>query len=220
MERHFDVKLELLKKNILITGNYVEATIKSSTKAFLKKQPERLESVYKLENKINSQHIKIDKICVDLIATEAPVANDLRLIVAAIKINTDLERMGDLSVNIANTGKDYLQSPGNIEITDVANMAKIVRNMVKNSLIAFVNKDIDLAQSILNVDDDVDKLKRKVSVDYVDTMKKDPEAISICTNIIMIAKSIERIGDHATNIAESVIFAFTGKDIRHSANSL
>ena len=150
------------------------------------------------------------------LAKQGPVARDLRLIISIIKINSDLERMGDQSVNIAYTGKDYLtRQPIDQSLPDIEKMSSLARKMVKGSLDAFVREDEKLAQEILLMDDEVDSLKSKVFKDLLAYIKSNPQNADAALDIILIARNLERLGDHATNIAEDVIFVSTGKDVRH-----
>jgi len=143
------------------------------------------------------------------------MATDLRAIVSAVKINTDLERMGDQCVNIAYTGKDYLGRKPLSTLSDISRMSDLVRAMVKESLDCFVRGDVELARKILLMDDEVDALKNKVFRDHLGMMKTSSQDVEACLDLILVARNLERLGDHATNIAEDVIFAFTGKDVRH-----
>lgn len=218
MERHFDSDLRKLKEQILSMGGAVERAIEEATQALIERRPERLERVYELEKTINQDHIEVDEACVRILARQSPLAADLRLIVAIIKINTDLERMGDQAVNISHNAKRYLAEPALKPLIDIPRMAHEVRVMTRESLDAFVRRDIELARKVLVRDDSVDTLKNQVFRELIDYMTKDPLSIERALNLILIARNLERIGDHATNIAEDVIFAATGEDVRHGAD--
>ncbi len=196
-------------------GGYVERAIEESTQALIRRQPERFDKVYNLEDKINKSHIQVDEACLNLLARQSPLAADLRLIVAIIKINTELERMGDQAVNISQNGKHYLESSPIKPLEDLPKMAQEVRVMVRKALDAFVQQDPKLAQDVLDIDDTIDALKDRIFEDLIALMQKDPAVISQAINLILIARNLERLGDHATNIAEDVIFAVSGEDIRH-----
>ncbi len=215
MERHFDGQLEDLKKLILVMGGHVEKSITKATSALLEKKVEGFKSVHETEKKINEAQIAVDNSCLALLAKQGPVAKDLRLILSIVKINTDLERMGDQSVNIAHTGKDYLSRSADHDLSDLTKMAELVRQAVKGSLDCFVKRDVDKAREILMMDDEIDNLKNKIFAQMIVKLKEKSVDTEACLDLILIARNLERMGDHATNIAEDVIFAVTGKDVRH-----
>ncbi len=215
MERHVDSQIEELKKLILTMGGCVEKALDEAIQALISRDTNRFKLVHEIENRINEDHVKVDNQCMAFLAKQGPVARDLRLIISLIKINTDLERMGDQSVNIAHTGKDYLTRTPIKELSDIEQMSTIARRMVKESLDCFVREDAVHAQKILMMDDEVDNLKQKVFKDLLAYIKKNPENADGALDLILIARNLERMGDHATNIAEDVIFVSTGKDVRH-----
>lgn len=215
MERLVDTHLELIKNHILSMGGHVEQALDIAIQALIKKDADAFANVHAVEEKINSDHVKVDQECMGFLAKQGPVAKDLRWIFSIIKINADLERMGDQCVNIAYTGKEYLQRPLLPIPPEIQQMTQIVRKMVKESLDCFVREDVDLSRKILLMDDEVDKRKQKVFEDVTLLLKSNPNAIQAGLDLILIARNLERLGDHATNIAEDVIFVTTGKDIRH-----
>jgi phosphate transport system protein len=215
MERHLDTELRALKDKILSMGGAVEASLEEATQALILREPARFEKVYDFESQINESHMAVDEFCLKILARQSPLAADLRLIIAVIKINTDLERMGDQAINIAKNGARYLSEPPLKPLIDIPRMATDVRAMVRLALDAFVKKDLRLAQEVLQRDDAVDQLKHQILTDLKKYMTEDPSTIERSLNLILIARNLERIGDHATNIAEDVIFAISGKDIRH-----
>jgi phosphate transport system protein len=215
MERHVDSQIDDLKKLILTMGGYVEQALDEATQALIKRDLERFKLVHQIENKINEDHVRVDNQCMAFLAKQGPVARDLRLIISLIKINTDLERMGDQSVNIAYTGKDYLARTPIKDLADIEKMSDVARQMVKESLDCFVREDAVRAQRILLMDDEVDRLKSKVFNDLLSYIKLNPDNAAGALDLILIARNLERMGDHATNIAEDVIFVSTGKDVRH-----
>jgi len=217
MLRHVDIELRTLKEKILAMGGCVESAIEEATQALIEREPKRFVKVHELEKQINMAHIAVDEACLDLLARQSPLAADLRLVVAIIKINTDLERMGDQAVNISHNGERYLTEPPLKPLIDLPRMADKVRAMVRQALDAFVRGDAVLAQKVLDVDDEVDALKDQIFRELITYMIGDPKAIQRALNLILIARNLERLGDHATNIAEDVIFATTGKDIRHGS---
>lgn len=215
MERHFESELKALKERILTMGGAVERAIEEATQALIEREPVRFRSVHDLEKNINQSHVEVDEACVRLLARQSPLAADLRLVVAILKINTDLERMGDQAVNIAYNGEKYLSEPPLKPLIDLPRMAQIVREMVRQSLDAFVTKDLKLAREVLNRDDVVDQYKDQIFRELLTYMISDPRTIERALNLILIARNLERLGDHATNIAEDVIYAISGQDIRH-----
>lgn len=215
MERSMDSQLDELKRLILVMGGHVERALSEATQALMNRNVDSFAQVHDIEKKINEGHIAVDNACLGVLAKQGPVAKDLRLILSIVKINTDLERMGDQCVNIAYTGKDYLARKPVQRLEDIDHMFNVVRNMVKESLDCFVRGDVELAKKILLMDDEVDGLRNKVFKDQINHMKTSSTDVEACLDLILVARNLERLGDHATNIAEDVIFAFTGKDVRH-----
>lgn len=219
MHRHFEIELKDLKDQILAMGGHVEQAVEAATQALIQRQPAMFKTVHDLEAKINREHIEVDESCLELLARQSPLAADLRLVIAILKISTDLERMGDQAVNIAYNAKDYLESEPIKELVDIPKMASEVKAMVRDALDAFVRQDRKLAEEVLLKDDLVDSLKDKVFHELVGYMSKNPTNIEPALDLILIARNLERLGDHATNIAEDVIFAVSGDDIRHGGTS-
>lgn len=218
MERIIDSQLEELKKLMLEMGGQVERALRAVTDGLLKKDKKFFQEVHQVETQINELQIKIDNECLQVLAKQGPVAKDLRLILSIIKINTDLERMGDQCVNIAHLGRELMEQGSSHSMQDIDVMAQSTRDMVKGALDSFVKMDMVNAKSILKMDDKVDELKNKVYKDCTAKMKIEPQNVESLMGMILIARNLERLGDHATNIAEDVIFAFSGKDVRHGSN--
>jgi phosphate transport system protein len=219
MHRQFEDELKDLKEQILRMGGHVEEAVEAATQALIQRQPAMFKQVHDLEAKINREHIEVDESCLQLLARQSPLAADLRLVIAVLKISTDLERMGDQAVNISHNAKDYLECEPIKELVDIPRMASEVRAMVRDALDAFVRQDRVLAEAVLLKDDTVDELKDKVFHELIGYMGKNPTNIEPALDLILIARNLERLGDHATNIAEDVIFAVTGDDIRHGGSS-
>ncbi len=217
MERHFDIALRELKEQLVTMAGLVEKAIENATIALQKRDLSKIQSVHDIEKRVNQAHIAVDSACLRLLALQQPMANDLRLIIAIIKINTDLERMGDQAVNIALNAEKYIKEKPIKPLHDIPSMFTETQYMVGEALDAFVKNDEAMARDVLKRDDKVDALKHKVFRDVLEHMKADPSQIEQGVTLILIARNVERIGDHATNIAEDVIFALTGEDIRHSA---
>lgn len=219
MERAFDTQLEDLKRQILVMGGHVEKALLEVTTALLDRDSARFEGVHAIEKKINEGQVQVDNSCMSLLAKQGPVARDLRMIVSILKINTDLERMGDQCVNIAYTGRDYLARKPLSQVAEISTMSDVARRMVKESLDCFVRGDTEGSRRILLMDDQVDELKNKVFRDLSSHMKSSPADVDAALDLILVARNLERLGDHATNIAEDVIFAQTGQDVRHGGKS-
>ena len=220
MERQIDSDIRELKELILTMGGCVEKAIEEATQALILREPKRFALVFEQEAKINELHIRVDDTCVRIIAKQGPLAADLRWVIASIKINTDLERMGDQAVNIAHNGARYLTEPPLKPLIDLPRMAQQVREMVRGCLDAFVRKDLALAEQVISKDDVVDGYKNEIFDVLRNYMIKDPLSVERALNLILIARNLERLGDHSTNIAEDVIYALTGRDIRHGHVSL
>lgn len=218
MERIIDSQLEDLKKLMLEMGGFVEKALVFTTSGFLKKDLNALKEVHRTEQLINDLQIKIDSSCLQVLAKQGPVAKDLRLILAIIRINTDLERMGDQCVNIAYIGRELVERGSSGQMHDLEMMAASAAKMVKSALDSFVKMDIEAAKQVLDMDDQVDKFRNKIYQESVLSMKRDIANLQDYLDYILIARNLERLGDHATNIAEDVIFAFSGKDVRHGSS--
>lgn len=218
MERHiphFQEELELLKTRLLEMGGLAEDRVRLAVKALVDRDMAGLDTVLVSDDAINRLHIEIDDRCVKLLALHQPMAVDLRAIVSAVKINTDLERVGDLAINIAEAATRYLQHPPVKELIDIPRMATLAQNMLRDSLDAFVRRDQVLAQQVLDHDDELDNLKTQVFRSLLDHMIQDRETVQPAIDLVLISRHLERIGDHATNIAEDVIFMVTARDVRH-----
>ncbi len=215
-ERHFEASLRDLKEQLLGMAGYVEQAIEDATQALLDWDPKKLDEVYEIEKLVNQAQLAIDDGCVKLLALQQPLAVDLRLIIAILKINTDLERMGDQAVNIAHNSGRYLSAAPVKPLVDLPKMSTEVRSMVREALDSFVKGSEEMARDVLLRDDRVDELKNKIFHDIIEHVKRNPNDVEQGLNLILIARNLEKVGDHATNIAEDVIFALTGMDIRHS----
>jgi phosphate transport system protein len=219
MERTIDSQLEDLKKLTLEMGGLVEKALQTTTSGLLKKELKSLKEVHEIEQSINDLQIRIDEACLQVLAKQGPVARDLRLILSIIKINTDLERMGDQCVNIAHLSRELIEREFGNSLHDLEMMFRCSSDMVRASLDSFVKMDVDAAKKVLLMDDQVDSYKKKINTDSIGLMKSDSTHLQDHLDYILIARNLERLGDHATNIAEDVIFAFSGKDVRHGSNS-
>ncbi len=217
--RHFVEELEQLKTKLLEMSSLVEAAIQRSISAVIHKDRGAAEEVFRNEARINEIEIEVDEFATNLLALQQPMAADLRLIVAALKINTDLERMGDLSVNIAQRARSLMEEPVIKPMIDIPHIAGLVQSMVRKALDAFVNRDADMARSVLASDDAVDSLRTACYHELVSFMEKDPQNIKQALDLLAVTRNLERIADHSTNIAEDVLFLVKGVDVRHHAEA-
>ena len=215
----FEEGLRDLKSHILKMGGNVEAAIEASILAIRSRNLEGFSRVFELEDQINRAHVEVDDLCLRLLARQTPLARDLRLILGVVKINTDLERMGDQAVNISYNGKHVIEGVPIHTTVDLQDMSDRVRSMVRDALDAFVREDIPLAREVLTRDDEVDRMKRSLFHDLKGTLKVSPELSEEALALILIGRNLERLGDHATNIAEDVIFVTTGEDVRHARHA-
>lgn len=218
VERAFDIQLEDLKRQILMMGGHVEKALSEVMTGLAQKEPARFALIHDVEKRINEAHIEVDNACLGLLAKNSPVAKDLRLILSVMKISTDLERMGDQCVNISYNGREYLGRGALPQVAGIRRMGDVVGLMVKGSLDCFVRGDVEAARSILLMDDEVDELKNQLFRELTAHMKTNSQDVESALDLILIARNLERLGDHATNIAEDVIFVQTGKDIRHGGH--
>lgn len=214
---HFQEELEQLKTRLLEMGGLAEDRVRMAVDALVERDAALVDRVLSGDGPINQLHIEIDSRCFKLIALHQPMAVDLRSIVSAVKINTDLERVGDLAINIAEAVRRYLRHPPVKELIDIPRMADIAQAMLRDALDAYVRRDVDLAHRVLNEDDKLDALKTQVFRELLTYMLQDTSTIEPSLDLILISRHLERIGDHATNIAEDVIFLVSAKDVRHHA---
>ena len=216
MDRHFDEGLNALKGKILRMGALAEDMIEKAVKALMERSPELTQEVFELEKEVNRMHVEVDDDCLKLIALHQPMAVDLRLITAAMKINNDLERIADQAVNASQTCYYHLFKETPVpQISMIPHMAVISQKMLRLSLDAFARRDVGAALGVLRQEEEEDRLKAQALNDLIDLIREDPPHSKQFVDLILLSKNMERIGDHATNIAEDVIFMVQGKDIRH-----
>jgi phosphate transport system protein len=216
--RHFQDELDHVKARLLEMGGLAEERVRLAVRSLVDRDRALVERVLGGDAAINQLHIEIDDRCFKLLALHQPMAVDLRAIVSATKINSDLERVGDLAVNIAEAVRRYLQHPPVKELIDIPRMAEISQAMLRDSLDSYVRRDTALAQTVLDRDDELDALKTTVFRDLLDHMLVDAATIEPALDLILISRHLERIGDHATNVAEDVIFMVSARDVRHHAD--
>jgi phosphate transport system protein len=215
--RHFQEELELLKARLLEMGGIAEENVRVAVKGLVDRDHDLIDRVMVGDEPLNKLHIEIDNRCFTLLALYQPMAADLRTIVSAVKINTDLERVGDLAVNIAEAARRYATHPPVKKLIDIPRMATIAQGMLRDALDAFVRRDVELARRVLNDDDKLDALKTQIFRELLTYMLQDPHTIEPALDLILVSRHLERIGDHATNVAEDVIFIVSARDVRHHA---
>lgn len=215
--RRFDLELNDLKKRLVDMAEIVQEMIRISIDMLVKRDLNLTKEVFDREREVNLTEIVVDDICLKLIALNQPVGTDLRFITSAMRINSDLERMADAAVNICEIGEALLKYPNLKPLIDIPKMANAVIAMVKDSIQAFNTNDTGLADIILSKDDEVDELNRIIIKDLLELMTNTSDKTTLvrAINLMFVAKNLERLGDHATNVAEDVIFMVHGKDIRH-----
>lgn len=217
LTRHFQEDLEILKARLLEMGGLAEERVRQAVRGLADRNFALIETVLSGDDPINALHIEIDDRCFKLLALHQPMAVDLRAVVAAVKINTDLERVGDLAVNIAEAARRYAQHPPVKKLIDIPRMGAVAQAMLRDALDAYVRRDVALAQHVLDQDDELDALKSQIFRELLTFMLQDPRTIEPALDLILVSRHLERIGDHATNIAEDVIFVVSARDVRHHA---
>ncbi|HHT9154991.1 MAG TPA: phosphate signaling complex protein PhoU [Candidatus Tripitaka sp. YC43] len=215
MERIFDKELTALKERLLYMGSMAQGMIRVAIKGLVERDESILEEVFKNEEEVNHLQIEIDDMAMKLLALRQPMAIDLRFIAASIKINSELERIADQAVNVCQNTQVLLKYPLLKPLIDIPRMAEIAQKMLNDSLEAFVNRDPDQAQVTLGEDDKLDGLKDQIFRELLTYMISDPTTVQRALCLILISRNLERIGDHATNICEDVIYMVQGRDIRH-----
>jgi len=212
---HFQEELQQFKARLLEMGGLAEERVTAAVHALVERDLELVDRVLEGDAPLNLLHIDIDARAFKMLALHQPMAVDLRAIVSALKINSDLERVGDLAVNIAEAAKRYLRHPPVKELIDIPRMADLAQAMLRDALDAFVRRDTSLAQSVLDRDDILDGLKTQVFRELLTYMLQDQRTVEPSLDLILVSRHLERIGDHATNVAEEVIFMVSARDVRH-----
>ena len=212
---HFREELEALQGRLLEMGGLAEERVRAALQGLVSRDPAIINKVLNGDEPINQLHIEVDNRCFRLLALHQPMATDLRAIVAAVKINTDLERVGDLAVNIAEASNRYIRHAPVKQLIDIPQMSAIAQAMLRDALDSYVRRDTDLAHRVLNEDDRLDSLKTQVFRDLLTYMLENQSTVEPSLDLILVSRHLERIGDHATNIAEDVIFMVSALDVRH-----
>jgi phosphate transport system protein len=213
--RHFQEELESLQARLLEMGGLAEERVRLAVAGLVSRDVDAVDRVLRGDEPINQLHIEVDSRCFRLLALHQPMATDLRAIVAAVKINVDLERVGDLAVNIAEAARRYCTHAPVKKLIDIPEMGDIAQAMLRDALDSFVRRDIALAQHVLDEDDRLDGLKTQIFRELLTYMLQDPRTVEPALDLILVSRHLERIGDHATNIAEDVIFMVSAVDVRH-----
>ena len=213
--RHFEEELGTLQTRLLEMGGLAEERVRASVQGLVARDLAVTERVMRGDEPINQLHVEIDERCFRLLALYQPMATDLRSIVAAVKINSDLERVGDLAVNIAEAARRYAMHPLVKQLIDIPRMGDIAQSMLHDALDSYVKRDTALAREVLKCDDELDALKTQVFRELLTYMLQDPSTIEPALDLILVSRHLERIGDHATNVAEDVIFMVSAQDVRH-----
>jgi len=214
-DKRYEEELKKLREEILYMGGLVEDQIQKSIKSLVDRDSKLAEVIIERDHEVNRLDVAIDELCIRLLALHQPAGRDLRFITTGLKITTDLERIGDMAVNICERALELNQESQLKPYIDIPRMAQIAQRMIQQSLDAFVREDTDLALRVCKDDSEVDQLNAQIFREIITFMIENPQTISRATKISSVSKYLERIADHATNIAEMVVFMVKGKSIRH-----
>jgi phosphate transport system protein len=216
MPRHFHEELEQVKEKLLKLGSLVETMVERSVASLVDRDSRLAEEIIASDQKTDALEVEIDEDCIRLLALQQPAAKDLRFITTAMKIVTDLERMGDLAVNICQRAIELNEEPQLKPYIDIPIMTQLAQKMLRDSLDAFVRGDAELARQVIPADNKVDALKNQIFRELLTFMMEDPRTIPRATRLLLVSRHLERIADHATNVAEMVVYLVEGKNIRHA----
>jgi len=221
MERHFDEELEALRKDILRMGVLAQEAIYKSIEALKSRDKNQAKEVIDSDSKVDDLELAVDERCIDLIARHQPMASDLRFITTGMKINAELERIADLAVDICQRVQQLADKPLLKPLIDIPKLSEIAQNMVRDSIDSFIRKDVELARKVLLSDSEADKLRNMVQKELVDDyMSRDASTADRAVPLLLVARHLERICDHATNVAEDVIYMVEAKVVRHHREEL
>jgi phosphate transport system protein len=216
MPRHFDDELARLKEALLKMASYAETSVTNAVKALVDRDDELARKVKDDDSILDRYEMEIDEMAINLLALKAPMASDLRLITTAMKISHDLERVGDEATTISRRALELNQEPQLKPYVDIPRMAQMALEMLDHALDGFVNRDSAKARAVIPRDKEVDNINRQLHRELVTFVLEQPSSITRCLNLMVISKSLERIADHATNVAEEVVYLYEGRDIRHT----
>src|SRR6516162_6455950 len=214
--KYYERQLRLLKEKLLLIGHMAEIAIADATRALVERRPTLAQRVVDDDDELDKLELEIDDLCFEILAREQPVASDLRFITTAMKIVADIERIGDNGANIARRALEIMHEPELKPIIDIPVAAAAAQRILKESLDAFVNNDAQLAKRVIEGDRYIDDVCEQMLRELLTYMFEDPATISRALRLMFVARNLERVGDHASNIAEMVIFLVEGQDIRHS----
>lgn len=217
--RHFEQDLEILKERLIYMASLAMSNIFLSVKMLTERNEKHVDELLAQEQSINSLQIEIDNLCLKLIALHQPVAADLRFLVSSIKISSELERIGDQAVNISQAAVELAKQPLLKPLVDIPRMAESVQKMVKDAVDSFITRNSSLARDVLQRDDFVDEAKDRTFVELLEIMSREADTIPRAMQLILVSRNLERIADHATNIAEDVVYLVEARDVRHHAES-
>jgi phosphate transport system protein len=215
VNRHFQEELDALQGRLLEMGGLAEERVRTAVQGLVERDSAMIDETLAGDEPVNELHLDIDNRCFTLLALHQPMAKDLRAVVACVKINTDLERVGDLAVNIAEAARRCVGHPPVKQLLDIPRMGEIAQGMLRDALDCFVKRDTRLAQHVLEQDDHLDALKTQIFRELLTYMIQNPATVEPALDLILISRHLERIGDHATNVAEDVIFMVEALDVRH-----
>lgn len=214
-DRTYELELQSLRDMILVMAGLVEEMIAHSIEALVNRDVDLAHRTIEMDHRVNRSELAIDELCMLILAKRQPVASDLRFVTLSLKMVTDIERIGDVAVNLCERAIDLSAEPPLIPYDDLLAMAGIVRAMVRDAIDAFIDGDVDKAKRVLKRDDEVDELYHRVFRDLLALIRKDSHAVERGVHLQSVAKFLERVGDHGTNLAEQVIFMVRGMDLRH-----
>jgi phosphate transport system protein len=213
--KQYEEELRDLRADLVKMGGLVERQIADAVDSLVNRDSSQAREIISRDVEVNRMDVQIDDHCIRLLALHQPAASDLRFITTGLKITTDLERIGDNAVNICERAIELNDEPILKPYIDIPRMAEVAQEMLKASIDAFVNDDVDLAQSVIERDDEVDQLNYQIYRELLSYMAEDPQTIGRSTKILFVSKYLERIADHATNIAEMVVYMVQGRNVRH-----
>ena len=217
--KHYEQQLRFLKDKLLLMSHQAEQMVADAIRALVERRPTLADEVILRDDTLDGLELEIDTLCYEILALEQPVARDLRFIATALKIVRDIERIGDIAVNIAERARELMQEPELKKLIALPIMTEAAERMFKESLDAFVNEDADLAETVIQQDRAIDDLFQQIFRELLTYMIEDTRNISRAIKLIFIAKHLERVGDHSSNVAEMVVFMVRGQDIRHGTRS-
>lgn len=215
MQRHFDEQIQEIRQKLVRMGGLAETMIASALRMLIERDARHFKEVLEREEQVNSLQIEIDDLAVRVTALQQPVGSDVRFLFMAARITSELERIADQAVNICQSAEHLLQAPSLKPFVDIPIMAQIAQRMVRDSLDALVRKDVSISERVLTEEDKVDAFRDQIFRELLTYMMADPATIPRALSLILISRNLERVGDHATNIAEEVVYWIQGRDIRH-----